>query len=102
MEERRRATDDLVGRAKRASEHRIRLARAEVEAGRRQLSSLSPYTTLRRGYAICTRADDGSVISAAEQVNVSELVNVRLARGQLVSQVTQRLRPRQEDSARGE
>jgi exodeoxyribonuclease VII large subunit len=89
MEERRHATDELVARGRRAAENRIRLARSAAEAARLQLSALSPYTTLRRGYAICTRADDGSVVTGAEQVAVTELVNVRLARGQLMGRVVQ-------------
>jgi exodeoxyribonuclease VII large subunit len=90
VEEQRRVIDELAGRARRAVDQRLGRARAGADAALEQLTALSPYMTLRRGYAICTRAQDGSVVIAAEQVQPTERVNLVLARGRIVGQVTER------------
>jgi exodeoxyribonuclease VII large subunit len=60
------------------------LARAEDDLAhtRARLRALSPASTLRRGYAIVTRADDGVVRSAAE-VTGGEPLTLRFAEDQL-------------------
>ncbi|HYZ56203.1 MAG TPA: exodeoxyribonuclease VII large subunit [Streptosporangiaceae bacterium] len=60
------------------------LARAEDDLAhtRARLRALSPASTLRRGYAIVTRTDDGVVRSAAE-VTKGEPLTLRFAEDQL-------------------
>ncbi|HZT07362.1 MAG TPA: exodeoxyribonuclease VII large subunit [Chloroflexota bacterium] len=86
----RRALDDLGSRGKRAIRAVAGLARSRVEMSRSQLAALSPETTLARGYAVCSRTIDGSIVTGADQVSLGERIAVRLARGQLVGDVLDR------------
>jgi exodeoxyribonuclease VII large subunit len=52
---------------------------------------MSPLRVLERGYAVATRA--GHVVTAAEDVAVGEVIDVRLARGALTATVTARREP---------
>jgi exonuclease VII large subunit len=42
----------------------------------RRLEALSPLAVLRRGYAVVTRKDDGSVVSRLEQAGEEMIVRV--------------------------
>jgi exodeoxyribonuclease VII large subunit len=53
----------------------------------RALEAVGPRATLDRGYAIVTRADDGTLVRAAGQVNAGEDIDTRLADGRLRSTV---------------
>lgn len=53
-----------------------------------RLRDLSPLAILGRGYAACFRADDGSVVRAADAVARGDGLVVRLARGSLACDVT--------------
>jgi len=53
-----------------------------------QLNAVSPLATLERGYAI-VQDSQGRVIEDASQVSVGDIIDTRLARGQLRSQVTE-------------
>ncbi|HEY3117210.1 MAG TPA: exodeoxyribonuclease VII large subunit [Chloroflexota bacterium] len=85
--ETRRRIDDLAGRATRAVERRRDSARAGLETCRLRLGALNPQATLERGYAICTRDSDGSLVTDQGQVEVTDRVSVRLARGGIVGEV---------------
>lgn len=52
-----------------------------------KLDALSPLGTLARGYAICRRASDGTVVYDEHDVRAGEEVRVTLARGELACQV---------------
>lgn len=90
MVERRRAVDELAGRGTRAIRAVVGLAQSRVEAARAQVAALSPETTLARGYAICSRPEDGSVLTDAAQLNRGDRLAVRFARGRVVGEVLER------------
>ncbi len=50
-----------------------------------QLHALNPSAILKRGYSICYK--DGEIVKDVKQVNVLDMVQVRLAKGQFLSQV---------------
>jgi exodeoxyribonuclease VII large subunit len=56
----------------------------------RALEAVGPVATLDRGYAIVTRAADGQLIRASDQVTIGEEINTRLASGNLGSKITRR------------
>lgn len=87
LAERRRVVDELVDRAARSVSACLAERRMQVEAGRGALMALSPERTLQRGYAVCTREDDGAVLVDAGQCGPGERVAVQLARGRLLSEV---------------
>ena len=72
MELRRRATTRMETRLHRAVD--------QVEHLRRQVTGLSPQSTLDRGYAVVQHRDGRVVLDRAE-INVDELLRVRVARG---------------------
>jgi exodeoxyribonuclease VII large subunit len=58
-----------------------------ISLAERSLRSLSPVATLARGYAIVTRADDGTLLRDATAVEHGTGIAVRLARGHLTATV---------------
>lgn len=54
----------------------------EIEHLRRQVTALSPQSTLERGYAVVQHRD-GRVVMDQDDVSVGELLQVRVARGEL-------------------
>ena len=79
--------DDLSARARRALLGRLGAARAHVETGRLRLTALNPDAILDRGYAICAREDDGTVVIDSAQVDRGDRLTIRLARGRLLGEV---------------
>lgn len=63
-------------------EARLHRGGDEIEHLRRQVTALSPQSTLERGYAVVQRRD-GRVVMDQEDVSVGELLQVRVARGEL-------------------
>lgn len=54
----------------------------------RGLHAVSPLATLGRGFALATRASDGRLLHAADEVAVGDAITVRLGRGALAATVT--------------
>ncbi len=54
----------------------------------RTLDAVSPLATLGRGFAVITRADDGSLLRDASAVPAGTAIEARLARGRLRATVT--------------
>jgi exodeoxyribonuclease VII large subunit len=77
---RRDELDRLTARA--TSRVRAAVDRAADQVGhvRAQVRALSPWSTLERGYAVVQHAD-GRVVSDRAEVEVDELLRVRVARG---------------------
>ena len=72
--------DELARRALSALVHRNELHSAHVNGLARRLESLSPLAVLKRGYAVVTRKDDGSVVSKVKQA--AGVMNVRVGDGE--------------------
>ncbi len=63
-------------------EARLHRSADEIEHLRRQVTALSPQSTLERGYAVVQHRD-GRVVMDEADVGVGELLLVRVARGEL-------------------
>ncbi len=72
----------LVHRAHRTLGDRLDRAVDDLEHVRARVRALSPAATLERGYAVVQRAD-GTVVRSPTQVEVGDLLRVRLAEGEL-------------------
>ncbi|MCI0438339.1 MAG: exodeoxyribonuclease VII large subunit [Chloroflexi bacterium] len=79
--------DDLLRAAATHLKHSIDIKAARFEGLQQRLESLSPNDTLRRGYAIVQRQDDGSVLASAAHVKIGDNIAVTLADGALDAQV---------------
>jgi exodeoxyribonuclease VII large subunit len=76
----RQHVDELTRRARSSLFHQVQLQSAHIKGMQRRLQALNPMAVLRRGYAVVTRKDDGSVVSRVEQV--SDEMKVRVSDGE--------------------
>jgi exodeoxyribonuclease VII large subunit len=83
----RQQTDDLAQRARGAISRELTARTSRLDARRLQLQTLSPLTTLARGYALCYDPATAEVVSTADQVRPGSTVDVRLHRGVLRTEV---------------
>ncbi len=77
--------DELSRKITLAMSHQLSVRKQHLERLRSQLRALSPAAVLQRGYSICYK--DGKVVKDVAQVQVLDMVQVKLARGQFISQV---------------
>jgi len=82
--------DELEARLRRSLHTRLAALAARLDAAARALQSVSPLSTLGRGFAVVTRSADGSLITAAEQLAIGETFDARLAQGSLRALVLER------------
>ncbi|HMS00969.1 MAG TPA: exodeoxyribonuclease VII large subunit [Anaerolineales bacterium] len=68
--------DELSRRASSAAFNRIILESKHIEGTRKRLEALSPLAVLKRGYAVVTRNNDGSVVSRVAQASGEMKVRV--------------------------
>jgi exodeoxyribonuclease VII large subunit len=80
--------DALLQRARISLKTSLTRGSDDISHVRARLLALSPASTLRRGYAIVQRADDGVVRSAGE-VGPGEMLTVRFETDQLDVQALQ-------------
>jgi exodeoxyribonuclease VII large subunit len=76
----------LRDRGRRALDARLVRGAGEVGRLEAQVRALSPASTLERGYAVVQRGD-GHVVRSPADVSVGDLLQVRLAHGQVAAQV---------------
>lgn len=83
MINRRRQDLDIISEQLiRLNKYRLQIARERFSRLVGKLDTLSPLATLQRGYAIAYRPD-GKFIKRVDQVEVGELIEVKLANGSL-------------------
>ena len=88
--------DDRLSAAHRILTHTITLNAERTSGMKLRLDALSPYDTLRRGYAIVQRQDDGSVVSAHTQVDGGDALDITLDSGAIEAEVISTKHGRQE------
>jgi exodeoxyribonuclease VII large subunit len=71
---------NLSARAHRSTSHHISLAREEIANLSTGLRTLSPQSTLDRGYAVVQKID-GRIVRRASEVTTGEHLKIRLADG---------------------
>ena len=80
----------LTQRLRQGSDRYVLSQRTRLAGIVRALEAVGPRATLDRGYAIVTRADDGTLVRAVGQVKAGEDIDTRLADGRLRSTVKRR------------
>jgi len=83
----RQRVDELARRGNAAQVHRHALEASRLRGMEKRLEALSPFQVLARGYAVVTRAADGSLVRNAGQAKAGEKIQVRLADGQFDARV---------------
>lgn len=78
---------ELTGRLRRTLRHRLDRAADDLDHSRARVRALSPWETLRRGYAVLQTAD-GHVVGGAAEMTSGQPVTARLVDGRLDLLVT--------------
>ena len=79
----RRQIDELTERASAAMRLRRERLQRDVATLEAKLAALNPADTLRRGYAVVRRADDGAILTTPGQVADGAALDITLAGGSL-------------------
>jgi exodeoxyribonuclease VII large subunit len=69
--------------------NRLSTYREKLAVLSRALDTVSPLATLKRGYSITLQQSSGKLVQDARQVRAGDLLETRLARGRLLSQVVE-------------
>ncbi|NOQ98085.1 MAG: exodeoxyribonuclease VII large subunit [Calditrichae bacterium] len=77
--------DEIWRTIQKAVNYIVERQKQRLENGRLQLRALNPEEVLRRGYSICYK--EGEIIKNIKQVNTLDIVQVKLHKGQFISQV---------------
>jgi exodeoxyribonuclease VII large subunit len=80
-------TAQLAQRLKYCISIQLSVRREKLAGAVRALDAISPLATLQRGYSITLSAGTGKVLHQAADTAVGELLETRLARGRVISQV---------------
>ena len=80
--------DDRLRSARQTLAHMLDIGTERTESLRLRLDALSPRDTLRRGYAIVQRQDDGSVITENAQADPGDAIDITLTSGSIEANVT--------------
>ena len=83
----RQRLDELSRRVYSSLLHRLQLQSAHIKGMGERLEALSPLAVLRRGYAVVTRKEDGSVISHVTQAKRGQSIQVRVADGEFDAKI---------------
>lgn len=89
-------SDVLDQRLSAAARRHLESVRSRLQLAARALDTVSPLATLERGYAILSDAAGGAVITSANQVQLGQMLDARLADGKLsakVHTVTKKTKP---------
>ena len=82
--------DELSERMVRSENSLLEKARRTWESLNRHLSGLSPLAVLERGYSITLTHPEGKVVKDAESVGLNQALVTRLAKGKIISRVTEK------------
>lgn len=80
-------TFQLLNRSRKSFKAILQEARTELKEVRARVRSLSPQSTLDRGYAVIQKGN-GDLVRSPTDVKVGELVQLRLAKGEIGAQIT--------------
>lgn len=80
-------TIQLLNRSRKSFKAILQEARTELKEVRARVRSLSPQSTLDRGYAVVQKSN-GELVRNPRDVKVGELVQLRLAKGEIGAQIT--------------
>jgi exodeoxyribonuclease VII large subunit len=87
LAERQLRQESLQLRLQHAWSSQLARASSRVQVAARALQSVSPLATLGRGFSILTRAQEGTLVTDAGQIQVGDELEARLAVGALRARV---------------
>jgi exodeoxyribonuclease VII large subunit len=75
--------DDLSRTLERAQRHHIEILRNKTESLTNRLNSLAPESILKRGFSICYRDEDASIVRRSGDLSEQDKIRVRFYKGQI-------------------
>ena len=88
LQSERQRVDEWTRRLSGAQVHRLALEASRINGMGKRLEALSPFQVLARGYAVVTRAADGSLVRSVEDVREGDGLRVRVSDGEVEGTVT--------------
>ncbi len=85
----RQRLDEIILRNTRAIRMLLDKEHLRVANLIQSLSTLNPRAVLKRGYAIVTRVEDGTVVKEASQVQTNDVIHVQVSQGGMDARITQ-------------
>ena len=85
--EMRRAVDEMMTSAERLAAGRVETAKARLATAVARVESLSPLSTLRRGYSVCYKGDTRVRVTSYRQVKPGDTMRVVFAEGRATCEV---------------
>ena len=79
--------DELTRTLSRVQTHRLELLNEKLDSASQKLSALAPTSILKRGYSICYRAEDGTVVTQANRLKQSDKIKVKFFAGAILGTV---------------
>lgn len=86
----RQTIDDLKRAMLGELRHLTSLHRKSVQAFAGRLEALSPLAILDRGYSICTKLPEGTLVRSVEELAVGDALNILFTDGEAVSEVKEK------------
>jgi len=77
--------DDLQKFISMSLSHLIKLKTQNLRRVKEQINALNPQAILGRGYSICSK--EGEIVKSVDQLELQDIVDIKLAQGQFSSQV---------------
>ena len=74
-------------RLQQAMHYRLAQARQQLQYNVHNLDTVSPLSTLSRGYAITTAVDDNRIIRSSDGLKTGQQIKTRLAHGHIISKI---------------
>ena len=87
IERQRQAMFNVQSRLNNAIQRGFDLTRQKLLMLEQQLNTISPVSTLERGYAIVTERQTGKLVKKATQLNKGDQLSIRLAKAEIESTV---------------
>jgi exodeoxyribonuclease VII large subunit len=84
----RQRLDEIAYRLNGVIQHITERKSLQVANLKQSLESLNPEAVLNRGYAIVTAEKDGRLVRDARQMNLDDLVHIRISRGNMKARIT--------------
>ena len=81
--------DELTHSLQLTMEHNQVLLTTKITSVTLRLHSLAPQSILRRGYSICYRLQDNSIVKSAETLHIHEQIKVQFYQGDISGEVTE-------------
>lgn len=79
--------DELTRFIENNQKHRMELFRKKLDSLTQNLNALAPTSVLKRGYSICYRVADDSIVTNAGQFSKSDKIKVRFFKGKITGTV---------------